>query len=134
PAFATRRSSDLEGLHSLEDGLGLGLVVHDRVVERAVGLDVGDLRAAGTGQCVESADLVEHLVGELGGGVVDEATAEAGLVAVTDVGSDGHAALSGGLEGLGDIVRVAGVGAAGGSRGGDAAGRGGGVPHRVAGV
>ena len=78
-----------------------------------MGLDVGDRGALGAGQRVEGADLVEHLVGELGGIHVDEAAAEARDVAVAHVRAHGDPACGGRLDGAGDVVRIAGVEAAG---------------------
>jgi hypothetical protein len=87
--------------------------VHDRVVERAVGLDVEDAVAGRAGQPVQGAELVDQVRHQVGAVVVDEAAAEAGQVAVAHLGADddplGHRALAGGQQG----PRVAGVEAAG---------------------
>ena len=80
-----------ERLHRVDDGLGVRLVVDDRVVEGPVRLDVAHLSPVGPGQGLEAADLVEDVVGQFGGGTVQEPAPEARQVPVSHVGADDDA-------------------------------------------
>ena len=86
---------------------------HHGVVERAVRLEVADAGAARAGERVERPDLVDDVGHELRRGHVDEPAAEAGEVAVADLGAHGDAARRGGPAHGQEHRRVAGVEAAG---------------------
>ena len=101
------------GGHGVQDGVGLRLVVDDRVVEGAVRLHVGHLHALAEADAVEGGELVEHVGGELVGAGVEKAASEPGQVTVGDVGADGDALLGGQGDGAAHGERVAGVEAAG---------------------
>ena len=68
-------------------------MVHDRVVQRAVRLDVSDGRARHATEAVEGADLVDDIVGQLPRRHVDEPATEPGQVAVGDLGPDDDSVL-----------------------------------------
>ena len=87
----------------------LRLVVHDRVVQRAVRLDVAHRRPGHPAHPVQRADLVDDVVGELVRRDVDEPPAEPGEVAVPDLGPDHHPRLGGERAGAAQRRRVAGV-------------------------
>ncbi len=76
-------------------------------------LHVPDTVAGRSGEGVERADLVQDVVGEVVGGVVDAAAAEAGQVAVADLGSDADVPGHRRLADPAHDGRVAGVEAAG---------------------
>jgi hypothetical protein len=87
--------SRVEQPHGLDQGVGLRHVGDRRRVEGAVRLDVGHPGPGDPGETGQRPQLVEHVVGELGGLDVDEPPAEAGQVPVGDLGSDGHPSLGG---------------------------------------
>jgi hypothetical protein len=88
--------------------------VGDRgVVEGTVRLDVGDAGPRRAGDAVERGELVEDVVGQVGGVDVDEPAAEPGQVPVADLRADRHAPLGGPGHRRADHHRVPGVEAAG---------------------
>ena len=84
-------------------------------------LDVGDLAAFCGGQRLQRADLVDDVVREFDRVDVQEAAAEAGEVAVADVGADHDAGGNRLAAGPADDAGIAGVETAGHVRAGDRA-------------
>jgi len=62
---AEHRQRRVDGQHRVHDRAGLRLVRHRRVVQRAVRLDIADGGAAGGGQRLQRADLVDDVGREL---------------------------------------------------------------------
>ncbi len=74
----------------LHHGGRLLLVVHDRVVESAVRLDVADAGPGDARERIEGTDLIDHVLGQRLRLDVDEPAPEAGQVAITHLRTDGH--------------------------------------------
>ncbi len=79
-----------EGCDAIYDGLGLDFVVNDGVVQRAMRFYVTNSRAVSAGERIESANLIEHLIGEFVGCVVHETATETSGIAVANVGAYGN--------------------------------------------
>jgi hypothetical protein len=75
-------------VHGVDHRPSLLLVVHDRVVQGAVRLDVAHPGPVHPAQGLQRPELVEHVVGQLSGADVEEAAAEPGEVAVAHLGPD----------------------------------------------
>ena len=88
-------------------------MANDRVVQRAVRLDVRDGRAGSSSTAIERAELIDHRIGQLVGLHVDESATEPGEVGVADVGPDRDVVLDCHLAGAADDRRVARVEPAG---------------------
>jgi len=82
-------------VHRLHNGGSLFPVGHDRVVQRAMGFDVGHRGTGCRRDRLQRADLVHHVGDQIFGGDVDEAPAEPGQVAIAHLSSDPHATLGG---------------------------------------
>ena len=123
--FRTREAQDgqvrVNRLDGVDDGLGLCGVRHDRVVEPAVRLDVGDLAAFCGGQRLQRPDLVDDVVREFDRVDVQEAAAESGQVPVADVGANHDAGGNRLAAGPADHAGVPGVESAGHVGAGDRA-------------
>ena len=115
--FRARQAQDrqvrVHGLHGVDDGLRLGGVRDDRVVEAAVRLHVLDRAALDGGQRLQRTDLVDDVVRQLDRIDIQEAAAEAGKVAVAHVGADHDAGGNRLAAGLADNAGVARVESAG---------------------
>ena len=90
PRQAEDGQARVVGEDGLDDRGGLLLVADDRVVERPVRLDVAHPGAGDAGEALERTDLVDDVLGEVVWRDVDEATTEAGQVAVPDLRADAH--------------------------------------------
>ena len=114
----------------LDERSGGGRVGRRRVVQRAVGLDVGDLGAGDLGERVERTELVQHGVAEFLRCHVEVAAAEAGQIGEGDLSADRHVVLHGESAGRPQDRRVAGMEATRDVRAGDDAEHGGIVAER----
>ncbi len=82
------RESDRVFGHRGDDRLRLCGIPDGTVVERTVRLHIGDPGAGHARDAVERRDLVDHLVAQLVGVVLDSAPTEAGQIAVGDLRAD----------------------------------------------
>src|SRR5699024_7863644 len=111
----------VDGSDGGDDDLRLRLIADDRIVETAVGLDVGDFAADARGQSDQRPDLVFDLGLQGRCRNVEGAPAEAFVVVVSRVGADDDTALDGGIDGGVDALGVAGMEPAGDVGAGDQA-------------
>ena len=82
------------------------IVVHCRLVERAVRLDIAHPGARDTSEAIQRPDLIDHVVGEACRIHIDAAAAKTGQVPVAHLSADGDSAACGGLADSAHDVRV----------------------------